>query len=112
MTAARQQGSGEQLDLFDGALQATVRHGEPGPGGSGARAGAERQADTAWRRKRVLTRGADSDSPPYRVQRSGKPLWYVIRMPGGVRGGNREEPPYSIHLGLLRAQRAGEPSAL
>jgi RNA-directed DNA polymerase len=57
MTAARQQGSGEQLDLFDEALKATVRHGEPGPGGSGARAGAERQADTAWRRERALTRG-------------------------------------------------------
>jgi RNA-directed DNA polymerase len=34
-----------------------VRHGEPGPGGSGARAGAERQPDTAWRRERALTRG-------------------------------------------------------
>jgi RNA-directed DNA polymerase len=57
MTAARQQGTGEQLDLFDEVLKATVRHGEAGPGGSGARAREERQADTAWRRERALTRG-------------------------------------------------------
>jgi RNA-directed DNA polymerase len=57
MTAARQQGTGEQLDLFDEALKATVRHGEPGPGGSGARAREEQQADTAWRWERALTRG-------------------------------------------------------
>ena len=25
-----------------------------------------------------------------------EPPWYVTRMPGGVRGGDREEPPYSI----------------
>src|SRR5215472_12029468 len=37
-----------------------------------------------------------SDSPPYRVERSEKPPLYVIRMPGGVRGGNRKGPPYSI----------------
>src|SRR5271154_226837 len=37
-----------------------------------------------------------SVSPPYRVKRSGKPPWYVTRMPGGVRGGDRKEPPYSI----------------
>src|SRR5215472_15187946 len=37
-----------------------------------------------------------SDSPPYRVEHSGKPPWYAIRTPGGVRGGDREEPPYSI----------------
>jgi hypothetical protein len=35
MTAARQQGTGEQLDLFDEALKATVRHGEPGPADPG-----------------------------------------------------------------------------
>jgi RNA-directed DNA polymerase len=57
MTAARQQGIGEQLDRFDEALKATVRHGDPGPGGSGARACAEPQADTAWQRERALTRG-------------------------------------------------------
>ena len=89
MTAARQQGTGEQLDLFDEVLKATVRHGGPGPGGSGARACAEQQADTAWQRERALTRG-------YRVERPGKPPWYAIRMPGGVRGGDREEPPYSM----------------
>jgi hypothetical protein len=37
-----------------------------------------------------------SDSPPYRIKRPGEPPWYVARMPGGVRGGDREGPPYSI----------------
>src|SRR5271169_2692126 len=57
MTAARQQGTGEQLDLFDEALKATMRHGNPGPGRSEARGHEERQADTAWQRKRALTQG-------------------------------------------------------
>ena len=57
MTAARQQGTGEQLDLFDEALKAAVRHGAPGHGGSGAGACEERQAGTAWQRERALTRG-------------------------------------------------------
>jgi len=57
MTAARQQGSGEQLDLFDEALKATLRHGGPRLGRPEARACEERQADTAWQRERALTRG-------------------------------------------------------
>ncbi len=57
MTAARQQGIGEQLDLFDEARMATMRHGAIGPGGSGAGAHEEQQADTAWQRQRALTRG-------------------------------------------------------
>src|SRR5215472_9039069 len=57
MTAAWQQGSGEQLDLFDEALKATLRHGAPSLGRSAARAREERQADTAWQRERALTRG-------------------------------------------------------
>ena len=57
MTAARQQGSGEQLDLFDEALKATMRHGDLGPGRPEARPREERQADTAWQRERALTRG-------------------------------------------------------
>src|SRR5215472_8838805 len=57
-----------------------------------------------------------SDSPPYRVERSGKPPWYVIRMPGGVRGGNRKGPPYSIRpwapAGVYpRAARGADPWA-
>jgi hypothetical protein len=32
MTAARQQGIGEHLDLFDEALKATIHHGGRGPG--------------------------------------------------------------------------------
>ena len=57
MKAVRQQGTGEQLDLFDEALKATVRHGGPGLGGSGGRPHAEPQAETAWQRERALTRG-------------------------------------------------------
>src|SRR5215831_14026795 len=57
MTAARQQGSGEQLDLFDEALKATLRHGGPGLGRPEARPSEEWQADTAWQRERALTRG-------------------------------------------------------
>jgi hypothetical protein len=56
MTAARQQGGGEQLDLFDEALKATLRHGGLSLGRSEAGAREERQADTAWQRKRALTR--------------------------------------------------------
>jgi hypothetical protein len=37
-----------------------------------------------------------SISPPYGVERAEKPPWYATRTPGGVRGGDREEPPYSI----------------
>ena len=57
MKAARQQGIGEQLDLFDEALKAAMRHGGPGLGGSGARSCEEQQAETAWQRERALTRG-------------------------------------------------------
>src|SRR5713101_3239313 len=57
MKAVRQQGIGEQLDLFDEALQATVRHGGPGLGGSEAKSCEEQQAETAWQQERALTRG-------------------------------------------------------
>ena len=57
MTAARQQGSGEQLDLFDEALKTTLRHGGPSLGRSETGAREERQADAAWQRERALTRG-------------------------------------------------------
>jgi RNA-directed DNA polymerase len=57
MKAVRQQGIGEQLDLFDEALKATMRHGGPGLGGSEARPCEEPQAETAWQRERALTRG-------------------------------------------------------
>jgi RNA-directed DNA polymerase len=57
MTAARQQGSGEQPDLFDEALKATLRHDGPSLGRSEARAREEPQADTAWQKERALTRG-------------------------------------------------------
>src|ERR1700726_1342243 len=57
MKAARQQGIGEQLDLFDEALKATVRRGEPGLGRSEARPCEEPQTDPAWQRERALTWG-------------------------------------------------------
>ena len=57
MKAVRQQGIGEQLDLFDEALKATMRHGGPDLGGSGVRPCEEPQAETAWQRERALTRG-------------------------------------------------------
>ena len=57
MKAARQQGRGDQLDLFDEALKATLRHGDPGLGRSEAWPCEEPQTDTAWQRERALTRG-------------------------------------------------------
>src|ERR1700720_3347053 len=63
MKAARQQGIGEQLDLFDEALKAVLgldpgmRHGDPDLGRSEARPCEEPQTDTAWQRERALTRG-------------------------------------------------------
>jgi RNA-directed DNA polymerase len=56
MGVKRQQGSGDQLDLFDEALKASLRHGVSGEGGTGTGARAERQAATAWDQNRALTR--------------------------------------------------------
>ena len=56
MGVKRQQGSGDQMDLFDEALKASLRHGVTGEGGTGAGAHEERQAPTAWDRNRALTR--------------------------------------------------------
>src|ERR1700719_1470005 len=57
MRAERQQGIGEQLDLFDEALKPTMRHGDPGLARSETRPCEEPQTDTAWQRERALTRG-------------------------------------------------------
>jgi hypothetical protein len=46
-------------------------------------------------------RSDQSDSPPCRAKRPGKPPWYVARTPGGVRGGTREEPPTRFILFVL-----------
>jgi retron-type reverse transcriptase len=46
MGAEQQQGSGKQLDLFDEALKATLRHDVSGKGGTGAGMNVERQAPT------------------------------------------------------------------
>jgi RNA-directed DNA polymerase len=48
MGVERQQGSGKQLDLFDEALKASLRHGVTGKGGTGAGTFEERQSPAAW----------------------------------------------------------------
>jgi RNA-directed DNA polymerase len=55
MGVKRQQGGGGQKDLLDEALQASLRHGVTGEGGTGAGACAEPQAATAGERQRALT---------------------------------------------------------
>jgi RNA-directed DNA polymerase len=55
MGGKRQQGGGDQWDLFDEALQASLRHGATGDGGTGAGACEEPQAPTAWERQRAST---------------------------------------------------------
>ena len=56
MGLKRQQGSGDQKDLFDQALQAALRLGATGEGGTGPGACAEPQALTAFEQQRALTR--------------------------------------------------------
>jgi RNA-directed DNA polymerase len=56
MGVKRQQGRGDQQDLFDEALKASLRHGDTGDGGTGAGACAEPQAPTVSERQRALTR--------------------------------------------------------
>ena len=53
MSVKRQQGSGDQQDLFDQALQAALRHGATGEGGTGPGAREEPQALTAWEQQRA-----------------------------------------------------------
>jgi RNA-directed DNA polymerase len=55
MGMKRQQGSGDQMDLFDEALKASLRHGITGEGGTGAGICEEPQAPTAWDGDRALT---------------------------------------------------------
>lgn len=55
MGVKRQQGSGDQKDLFDEALQASLRHGVTGEGGTRSGAFEELQASAAWERQRALT---------------------------------------------------------
>jgi len=56
MGVERQQGSGKQRDLFDEALQASLRHGVTGKGGTCAGAFEERQSSAAWAEPLALTR--------------------------------------------------------
>lgn len=56
MGVERQQGSGKQLDLFDEALKATLRHGVTGKGGTGAGTFEEPQTPAAWTGILALTR--------------------------------------------------------
>ena len=55
MSVKRQQGSGDQMDLFDQALVASLCHGATGESGTGPGACAEPQAFTAWEQQRALT---------------------------------------------------------
>lgn len=55
MGVKRQQGGGDQKDLFDEALQASLRHGATGDGGTGTGAHEEPQASTVWEQQRALT---------------------------------------------------------
>ena len=55
MGVKRQQGNGDQRDLFDEALKAALRHGGSGEGGTGAGALVEQQAPAAWSEARALT---------------------------------------------------------
>jgi RNA-directed DNA polymerase len=54
MGVERQQGSAKQLDLFDEALKASLRHDVTGKGGTGAGTSEERQTPTAWTEKLAL----------------------------------------------------------
>lgn len=56
MGVKRQQGSGDQKDLFDEALKAALRHGAIGDGGTRSGAHEESQASTARTQQRALTR--------------------------------------------------------
>jgi RNA-directed DNA polymerase len=55
MNVKRQQGGGDQKDLFDEALKASLRHGVSGEGGTGPGTAEEQQACTAWEESRALT---------------------------------------------------------
>jgi RNA-directed DNA polymerase len=55
MGVKRRQGSGNQMDLFDEALKASLRHGATGEGGTGTGAIEEQQAPTAGSQDRALT---------------------------------------------------------
>ena len=53
MGVKRRQDGGDQKDLFDQALQASLRHGATGEGGTGPGACAEPQALAAFEQQRV-----------------------------------------------------------
>lgn len=55
MSVKRQQGNGDQLDLFDQARQASLRLGATGEGGTGPGAYAEPQSPTVREQQRALT---------------------------------------------------------
>jgi hypothetical protein len=56
MDVKRQQGGGDQGDLFDEAFKAALRHGAGGEGGTGPAAAEESQAPGVWDHERALTR--------------------------------------------------------
>ena len=55
MGVKKQQGRGDQKDLFDEALKTSLGHGASGKCGTGTGACEEQQAHTAWAEDRALS---------------------------------------------------------
>ena len=90
MSVEQQQGRAYQLDLFDEALLKDLRLKASKAGGTGTGVLGERQTLAASAEPRALVHES-------RIASQRKPPWYVIRMHGGVGGGDREESPYPIY---------------
>ena len=98
-----QQGSVDQRASLDGDLEATLRHGATGDSGAGLGAIEEQQASAAWQQERALTRSLSCH-----VEHCRKPPCYVIRMPGGMRGGApRGAPLLDFPLAASKVVMAG-----
>jgi hypothetical protein len=82
MNVERQQGITEQMSLFE-QVGSVIRPVDFGDAGSGSETHEEQQAFTAVDQQRALTY----------VKRLKETAVYVVRMPGGVRGGGREASP-------------------
>ena len=80
MGVERQQGSAKQLDLFDEALKASLRHDVTGKGGTGAGTSEERQTPTAWTEKFALA--CDVTGPGVK---QGTGTATIVRRPSGSR---------------------------
>jgi hypothetical protein len=121
MNVVRQQGITKQLSLFQ-QVGSVIRPVDFGEAGSGSETKEEQQAFTATDRQRALTQnlmervvhpsnmvskdGFDQPNQQVLVVKQLKETaGYVERMPGGVRGGGREAPLYSIAKPLNRPNK-------